>query len=89
MDDMNTFTVIMLHYLYYYDDQHEHVQELAQVALDETDTESDAASLLACWLEDEYKETAPKISGYFGELFKTALDLIYFEQIAQRFINES
>lgn len=87
--NMNMFTAIMFHWLYDYDDQHEHVQELAQVALDETDTESDAASLLACWLEDEYKETAPKISGYFGELFKTALDLILFEQIAQRFIDES
>lgn len=87
--DMNMFTTIMCHYLCYYDDQKKHVRELAQVALDETDTESDAVSLLACWLEDEYMQTAPKISGYFGELFKAALDLIYFEQIAQRFIDES
>ena len=87
--NMNTFTYIMFSYLYDFDDTSGHVKELAQVALDETDTESDAVSLLACWLEDEYKETAPKISGIYGVLFKQALDLILFEQIAQRFIDES
>lgn len=87
--NMNMFTSIMFDYLYNFDDTRAHAADLAQIALDETDTESDAVALLSCWLEDEWRAQAPKLSGVYGQLFSTALDLIVFEQIAQRFIDEA
>ena len=88
--DMNIETKIVYDYLTYYDDQRQHADDLALVAMDEAiENNADAGAILAHYLMEEFKAGLPRLSGVYGELFSGIVDAVLFEMIAERILERN